>query len=126
MVTYSRETWVLKEYMKQKLLINERKIFRRIYGPTKERDGTWRIKINCELNNLITNKNIINYIKAQRMSWFGNVYGMTNDRMLKKTTRMESGMYKTSRKTKHWMGKRCKRIFKDYENKYLDKTHPGQ
>jgi hypothetical protein len=31
--------------MKQKLL-------RRIFGPTKDRDGTWRIKINDELTQL--------------------------------------------------------------------------
>jgi hypothetical protein len=49
--------------MKQKLLITERKIPRRIFGPTKERDGTWRITTDDELNNLI--KNIINYIKGQ-------------------------------------------------------------
>jgi len=32
-----------------------------IYGPTKENDGTWRIKSNEELNRLIGNMNIINY-----------------------------------------------------------------
>jgi hypothetical protein len=36
-----------------------------IFGPTKERDGTWRIKTNYELNKLIGNKTIINYIKSQ-------------------------------------------------------------
>jgi hypothetical protein len=43
------ETWILKVCMKQKLLIAERKILRRIFGPTKERDGTWRNKTNDEL-----------------------------------------------------------------------------
>jgi hypothetical protein len=37
---------------------------RKIFGPTKERDGTWRIKTNDELYKLIRHKNIINYIKA--------------------------------------------------------------
>ena len=49
-----------------------------MFGPTKERNGTWRIKINDELNNLIKNKNTINYIKAQRLSWFGHVQGGSN------------------------------------------------
>jgi hypothetical protein len=40
--------WVLKETIKQKLLVFEMKILRRIFGPTKERDGTWRIKTNDE------------------------------------------------------------------------------
>jgi len=43
------------------------------------------MKGNDELNNLIMNKNVINYIKAQRFSWFGHVHRMTNNRMVKKT-----------------------------------------
>jgi hypothetical protein len=35
-VTYASATWVLKEAITQKLLIFERKILRRIFGPTKE------------------------------------------------------------------------------------------
>jgi len=34
-VTYASETWVLKETAIQKLLVFERKILRRIFGPTK-------------------------------------------------------------------------------------------
>ena len=43
----------------------ERKVLRQIFGPTKERNGTWRIKTNYELDELIRHKNIINHIKAQ-------------------------------------------------------------
>ena len=39
-------TWVLKENTKLKLQVFERKVLRRIYGPTKGNDGTWRIKSN--------------------------------------------------------------------------------
>ena len=62
-VTHACETWVLKETIKQKLLVFERKILSRIFGPNKERDGTWRIKTNDELNKLIGNKSIINTFK---------------------------------------------------------------
>jgi len=31
-------------------------------------DGTWRIKTNDKLDEFIRNKNITNYIKAQRLS----------------------------------------------------------
>jgi hypothetical protein len=61
-VTYACGTWVLKENTKPKLRVFERKVLRRIYGPTKEKDGIWRIKSNEELNRLTGNKNIINYI----------------------------------------------------------------
>ena len=33
---------------KKKLMVFERKVLRKIFGPTKEGDGTWRIKINDE------------------------------------------------------------------------------
>jgi hypothetical protein len=54
-IKYDSKTWVLKESMKQKLLIIERKILRRIFRPTNDRDVTWRIKTNDELNYLIRN-----------------------------------------------------------------------
>jgi hypothetical protein len=31
-------------------MVFERKVLRMIFGPTKERDGTWRIKTNDELD----------------------------------------------------------------------------
>jgi len=52
--------------------------------PLKEKDGTWRIKYNEELNRLTANKNIINYIKAQRLAWFGHVHRMPDISMVKK------------------------------------------
>jgi hypothetical protein len=55
-VTYASETWVLKEAIIQKLLVFERKILRRIFGPTKE-NQIWRVKTNEELDKLIKHKN---------------------------------------------------------------------
>jgi len=71
-------------YIKSKLRVFERKVLRRMYGPTKERDGTWQVKSNDELNRLIGNKNIINYMKAQRLAWFGHVRRMPDNSMVKK------------------------------------------
>jgi len=39
---------------------------------------------NDELDELIRHKNIINRIKAQRLSWFGHLLRMPEDRMIKK------------------------------------------
>jgi len=83
-VTHACETWVLKENIKFKLRVFERKVLKRIYGPTQKSEGTWRIKSNDELNRLIGNKNIINYIKAQRSAWFGHVHRMPDSSMVKK------------------------------------------
>jgi hypothetical protein len=83
-VTYGCETWVLKEAINQKLSVFERKILRGIFGPSKELNGTWRIQTNSEINKLIKNQTIINFIKAQRLSWLGHIHGMYSDRMVKK------------------------------------------
>jgi len=61
----------------------ERKILRIRFGPTKE-NQIWRIKTKEELHKLIKHKNIVNYIKAQRLSWFGHVQRMPDTRTVKK------------------------------------------
>jgi hypothetical protein len=73
----------LKEIIIQKLLVFERKILRRIFELTIE-NQIWRVKTNEELNKLIKHKNIINYIKAQRLSWFGHEQRMPDTRTVKK------------------------------------------
>jgi hypothetical protein len=65
-------------------MVFDRKVLRKIFGPTKERDGTWRIKTNDELDELIRHKNLINDIKAQILSWFGHLQRMAEERMVKK------------------------------------------
>ena len=75
--------WVLKEAIIQKLLVFERNSLRRIFGPTKE-NQIWRVKTNEELDKLIKHKNIINHIKAQRLSWFGHVQRLPDTRTVKK------------------------------------------
>ena len=61
----------------------ERKILRRIFGPTKE-NKIWRIKTNEELDKVIKHKNIVNRIKGQRLSWFGHVQRMPDTGTFKK------------------------------------------
>jgi hypothetical protein len=65
-------------------MVSERKVLRRIFGPTKERDGTWRIKTNNDLDELIRHKYIINHIKTQRLSCFGHFHRIPGERMVKK------------------------------------------
>jgi hypothetical protein len=99
-VTYACETWVLKENIKTKLSVFERKIRRRIYGPTIEKDGTWRIISNEVLNRLTGNKNIINHIKAQRLARFAHVHLMPDNSMVKKKVYEYTRTNKIARKTK--------------------------
>jgi hypothetical protein len=44
-------------------MVFEKKVLKRNFGPTRERDGTWRNKTNDELDKLLRYKNIIKYIK---------------------------------------------------------------
>ena len=62
----------------------ERKILRKIFGPTKEANGIWKIKTNKELDELIIHRNITNYVKAQRLSWFGHINRMTETSIAKR------------------------------------------
>ena len=86
-VIYASETWVLKESMIKKLMIFERKIMRKIVGPTRLEDGYWRIKTNQEINDIIKGQNIIGFIRKQRLNWFGHVERMTEDNNVKKIKR---------------------------------------
>ena len=58
------------------------------FNPTKAKvtkeNQIWRIKTNEELDKLIEHKNIVNYIKVQRLSWFGHVQRMPDTRTFKK------------------------------------------
>jgi hypothetical protein len=72
-------TWVLKENSIQKLIF-ARRVLRKIFGPNKELNGLWRIKTNEELDSLIQRKNIIRFIKSQRLKWLGHVERMPKER----------------------------------------------
>jgi len=51
--------------MTNKLMIFERKIMKKIFGPTKTDDGYWRIKTNQEINDILKGQNVIGFIKKQ-------------------------------------------------------------
>jgi len=88
-VVYGSECWVLTENIKQKLLVFERKILRRIFGPTQKANGEWRLKTNEELEEAINNKNILRDIKYKRLSWLGHIERTTNERVAKTIYRMQ-------------------------------------
>jgi hypothetical protein len=98
-VTYAPETWVLKETIIQKLLVFERKILRRIFGPTKE-NQIWRVKTNGELDKLIKHKNIINHIKAQRLNWFVHIKRMPDNRTVRKIFNLKPLTKRSQRRPK--------------------------
>jgi hypothetical protein len=61
----------------------ERKILRRIYGPTQE-GGRWRPTWNNELYNLYNEPNIVEDIKISRLGCAGHIIRMEEERIPKK------------------------------------------
>jgi len=82
-VSYGAEAWTLTKKEEQALLIFERKIFRRIYGPKYE-NGEWKSGTNRELEEMSKGENIVKLIKGQTLSCLGHLGGMEEDRMPKK------------------------------------------
>jgi hypothetical protein len=56
----------------EKLRIFERKVLRRIYGPTREKER-WRIKYSHELYDLYKNPEIVKTVKLGRLRWLGHL-----------------------------------------------------
>jgi len=71
----------------------ERKILRRIYGPTHER-GCRRPRRNNELYSLYKGLNIVEDIKIRRLEWAGHIIRMEEERTPKKVL---NGNFHTTR-----------------------------
>jgi hypothetical protein len=74
-VTHGCETRDMTVTEQNCLLVFERRENKKTYGPTLDNDGTWRIKTN-ELENIIKRKNIVRFIKSQRLRWAAHLIRM--------------------------------------------------
>jgi hypothetical protein len=66
-VLYGCETWSLTLGEGHRLRVFENRVLRRIFGPKREEDGSWRKLHNDELHNLYSSPNIVKVIKSRRM-----------------------------------------------------------
>jgi len=64
-MSYGAEVWTLTKKEEQALLIFERKIFRRIYGPKYE-NGEWKSRTNRELEEMSKGENIVKMDKRAK------------------------------------------------------------
>jgi hypothetical protein len=62
-VSYGAEAWTITKKDEQALLVFERKIFRRIYGPKYE-NGEWKSRTNQELDEKNKGESIVKWIKG--------------------------------------------------------------
>jgi hypothetical protein len=65
-----------------RLRVFENRVLRRIFGPKREEDGSWRKLHNDELHSLYSSLNIVRVIKSRRMRWAGHVARMGQGRCL--------------------------------------------
>jgi hypothetical protein len=73
-VLYVCETWSLAWREQHRLRLFEKRVLRRIFGPTRDEVmGEWRKLLNRELHNLCSSSDIIRQIKSRRMRWAGHV-----------------------------------------------------
>jgi hypothetical protein len=59
-----------------RLRVSENRVLRRIFGPKREEDVSWRNLHNDELHSLYSSPNIVRVIKSRRMRWDGHVARM--------------------------------------------------
>jgi hypothetical protein len=83
-VTCGCEAWTLTDRDEQHLRIFERRILRKIFGPVQNEAGSWRIRMNYELNKLTGNADIVRFIKSRRIAWLGHVMRMDDKRTPKR------------------------------------------
>jgi hypothetical protein len=48
-------------------------VLKRIFGPKREEDGSWRKLHNDELHNLYSSPNIVRMVISRRLRWAGHV-----------------------------------------------------
>jgi hypothetical protein len=72
-VLYGYETWSLTLGEEHTLRAFENRVLRKIFGPKREEDGSWKKLHNVELHSLYSSPNIVRAIKSRRMKWAGQV-----------------------------------------------------
>jgi len=103
-VIYGCEAWTLTNRDEQHLRILECRILRKIFGPVQNEDGSWRIRMNYELNELIGNADIVRFIKSKRIAWLGHVMWMDDKRTPKRILRWKPiGTSIKGRPRKRWI-----------------------
>jgi hypothetical protein len=57
---------------------------RKIFGPVENEDGSWRIRMNYQVSELVKNADIVRFIKSRRIAWLGHVTRMDEKRTPKR------------------------------------------
>jgi len=103
-VTYGCEVWKLTNQDEQHLRTFERRILKKIFGSVQNEDGSWRFRMNYELDELTGNADIVRFIKSRRIAWLGHVMRMDDKRTPKRILRWKPiGTRIRGRPRKRWI-----------------------
>jgi hypothetical protein len=84
------------------LRIFELRILRKIFDPVQNEDGSWRIRMNYEMNELTENADIVRFIKG--IGWLGHVLRMDDKRTPKRILQWKpKGTRTGGRPRKRWI-----------------------
>jgi hypothetical protein len=83
-VLYGCETWSLTLREEHRLRVFENRVLRKLFGPKREEDGSWRKLHNDEFHSLYSSPNIVRVIKLRRLRWAGHVAHMGEGRAVYK------------------------------------------
>ena len=79
-------------------------MLRKIYGPLQLDGGEYRIRFNCELEELIGGLNVVSFVKSQRIRWLGHVLRMPETRTLRKIfDTLPEGKRRRGRPRRRWL-----------------------
>jgi hypothetical protein len=79
-VLYGCETWSVTLREEHRLKVSENCALRRMFGPKREEDGSWRKLHNDELHSLYSSQNVVRMIKSRKMRFAGHVARMGEGR----------------------------------------------
>jgi hypothetical protein len=79
-VLYGCEIWSLTLREENRLRVFRNRVLRRVFGPKREEDGSWRKLHNDQHHKLYSSPNIVRVIKSRRMKWAGHVARMGEGR----------------------------------------------
>jgi hypothetical protein len=85
-----------------KLRVFENRVLRRIFGPKREEDGSWRKLRNDELHSLYSLLNVVRVIKSRRMKWAGHVARMGGEVLFRVLVGRPEGKRPLGRLRRRW------------------------
>jgi hypothetical protein len=79
-VLYGCLTWSLTLRQEHRLMVFDNRVLRKIFGPKREVDSSWRKLHNVELHSQYSSLNIVRVIKSRRLRWVGHMACMGEGR----------------------------------------------